>query len=342
LLFMKEVQRILSDEDLRKREERRNKPSRIASLLLEAMRPIEAPSTRYDGMLENVADAIARHQLDGSSFNIDTIVCPLYSFGNGVGAFEDFSVISGLESSLESQPRYLAKFQRYLAALSSANALLGHLESPIPVKSRIFFGDAGILGVDVIKGRLGIETDDELRQALSPTIELYKNYLGKQGARLGLGNVQFQFGNITDIAPQLKQLPMNLYDIAGQSGISQLDYFSPREISKLGVDGKIVRTAQNTAQVYALGRKRERGYGISIEKQTYQEVIGFMLGYGIAGKAMVEQSPRTDLFIACDPPGNYRNDFYYTFLGKKGEKLAVFTPGTIDQIREEGLFSEEK
>lgn len=340
---MKETQRILSKEDLKKREERRNKPSRIASLLLEALHPVEAPSTIYGGALQNISEAVARSQSDGSNFCIDTIVCPLYSFGSGVGNFEDFSVISGLESSLESQPRYLAKFQRYLAALSNANTLLGHLESPISVKSRIYFGDAGILGVDAIKRKFGIETDEELREALSPTLELYRNYLGKQREQLGLENVQFQFGNITDIAPQLKQLPMSLYDIAEQFGIFQSSYFSPREILNLGVDDKIVRTAQNTAQVYTRGRRKELGYGgHNIEKKTYQEVIGFMLGYGAAGKALVDQTPRTDLFIACDPPGNYRNDFYYTFLGKKGDGLAVFTPATIDQIREEGFFREDK
>lgn len=343
--FMKDRYIQLTDEDRAKQEMRRNSPSRIAQEFTTSLRMIGDVQARQDLFVGQVQSSIERCSAERAQgqepvFYIDTITCPLYRFdpSKPVG---DFSAITGVMDTLDEATRYRDKFDRYLATVAQTDKFLR--TKGITTKGRVYFGDTGVINVQALKEQFGVNSDHELRLCLGQNASAYEFYLSRIREQIGLEDVELDFTHISEIAPVLKNVPMDLHESVESTRIlpDRLDNISVKAaLEAAGINSDIARAVVNEAEELVNKRIQDvlsTTTARAMVKKTYQEVVGFLLGYGIAGKVLGE-IVKPDVFVSLDLPKSYRNDLYYSYFEGKGRGLAIFTPDIIDQEKRDFLF----
>ena len=328
---MKDVLRQLTDADREKQRERQNKPSKIAHELTVALKTVGSVQAREDLFVDQLKQSFERCGQERAAgqqpvFSIDTITCPLYVF-DPTKPVGDFNAVTGVMESLDEATRYRDKFDRYLTTLAQAKEYLQ--TKGVNVKARVYFGDAGIINSQAIKNQFGAQSDQELRLCLGGNASTYEVYLQKMKKEFGLDDVDFSFANVTDVVPVLKDLPIDLHQSVETAGLpSGTEVLSMEaKLMSVGVNSDVSRRVINEAE--ELVRKRGGIYGQQeTRRRIYKEVMGFLLAYGLAGK-YIQEAVRPDIFVSLDPPGNYRNDLYYSYFTGKGQGMAIFTPHSV-------------
>lgn len=274
-------------------------------------------------------------------FYLDTITCPLYRFESSKDP-GDFSAISGVYGSLDEATRYRDKFERYLVTIAHVSSYLAN--RGIVTKGRVYFGDAGVINALVLKEQFGVEKDEELRACLTQNAKAYESYLDSIRESLGIQNLEINFSSLSDEVPGLKVLPIDLYELVDEANIIPVvnDSVSVlRSLESHGVNSKVAREVIHVSEELIRKRLHSSMRNLSsagkITIQAYKETIGFLLGYGYAGRELARRAT-SDMLVSLDPPGNYRNNLYYSYFSQKGEGLAVFTPSLIDSTMGDLMF----
>lgn len=308
------------------REERRNRPSKVAFELDKALRsngsPLANTGTLFLGHLVGSIERLRQEALLGltPTFYVDTITCPLYRL-EGEGTDSEFGNIHGVSSRLESESRYEDKFQRFLATLATVKGFFS--DKDIKVRGRAFFGDAGVINTAEIKAENSLDSDEEIRTFLRTQADEYTVYFKNNGGIFGLSEEDLEFHKLTDIAPDLARLPIDLNDIANALGINTRS-IDPIDLQNRGVAEDVVRSVMHQILLNA------NNYGAS--PYPMREILGFMVAYGVAGKAFANSD--TGLFVSLDKPSDgrvsesYRHSMYFAFLQGKGMGLPLFIPST--------------
>lgn len=333
------VEHTVTAEQLAKQQERRNKPSKLAHDFTQSITAVGHVQSRHDLFMAHLQSTFAQCNAEKqtgqpATFFVDTITCPLYQFDPSKPP-GDFTAITTVGTSVADNPRYRDKFERYLLTMKHAAQFLKSRE--ITPVGRIYFGDAGVINADKLKAQFGVTEDAELRAALSSNARSYEEYLMQTMSDFDLDGIEFHFANLTDIAPELLSLPMDLH-----ASVDALDLM-PTHVSNISVKDRLTSKGINEQnaraavdEVLELTAKRT-GTG-NTDPHTYREVLGFMVGYGLAGKAIASHA-HPGLFVSLDTPGNYRNDLYSSYFSMKGEGLPVFTPNTISEEERNTIFA---
>lgn len=330
------------EERIRIQEERKNKPSKIVAELQKELHLFGNPLSNTGPLFtENLVNSVARSQQSIKGGKIptlfmDTITCPLYRLESTSQEDSEFAGIHGIYENLENSTRYQEKFLRYLITFAKAkNYFIG---KGIILRGRVYFGDAGIIHAKEIKDKYGLQHDYELRQMLMKTGEDYHQYFKTYRGQFGLDIEDITFNKLSNVVPELLRIPLDLGEAADSLGVinGTIDTF---ELQKRGISSDVIGVVRH--EIKEVGR-RVRPYSIA-EKESYREIVGFLLTYGFAGKAFAKQEVRPDIFVSLDKPAegqtaeSYRHSMYFAFLPKKGSELPVFIPKSLRNMRLGGI-----
>jgi len=331
------------EERFRIQAERRNRPSKIVADLEKELNLSGNPLSNTGPLFtESLVNSIVRHKQsvkEGKipTFFMDTITCPLYRLETTKQEDSEFAGIQDIYGNLEEAPRYREKFLRYLIVFTKVKDYL--IKKEIAVRGRVYFGDAGIIHAKEIKNKYGLKNDDELRALLAKTDDEYSQCLEKHKVQLGLDSKDISFSKLSDVVPELLEIPLDLGEAADQLRVIVNGIVDTVALKERGVSLDIVRTVHHEMQEV---RKRTGQNSIG-EKASYREIVGFLLTYGLVGRAFTKKDIKPDIFISLDKPAdgqtpeNYRHSMYFAFLPKKGSQLPVFIPKSLQSMQLEGI-----